>query len=329
MKWILIVLLLIIILIATTVFVEYKLKQKNSAHQNSLAIKELNVWSAPDSSKTPNTEVGSLIKYGRSLVVNTSVYFGPRGIIARKSNGMNCQNCHADAGTRMFGNNFALVAGGYPRYKDRSGSIETIEKKVQDCFERSLNGDTISSSSKEMKAFIAYLNWVGSDVSKKSKPPGAGIEELPFLARAADTLKGKLVYINKCQKCHGKNGEGLLLPEGNYYEYPPLWGNNSYNIGASIYRVSKFAGYVKNNMPFGATYLKPQLSNEEAWDVAAYVNSQPHPYKNLDADWPKISAKPYDYPFGPFAENQFSLNEHKYGPFAPIKNYYLNLNKKN
>jgi len=285
-------------------------------------------WIIPDTTELTNTEKDALIKYGRSLIVNTSFYFGPKGIIANKSNGLNCQNCHLDAGTRLFGNNFSLVSTGYPRYKERSGTIETVVKKVQDCFERSLNGKTIDSNSREMKAFVAYLQWIGKNVKKDSLPEGSGIEELPFLNRAADTAKGRIVYVLKCQTCHGKNGEGILNADGTAYTYPALWGKHSYNIGASIYRISKFAGYVKNNMPFGATHEKEQLTNEEAWDVAAFVNSQPHPYKNISKDWPKITSKPYDFPYGPYADNLFTTTQRKYGPFAPIKNYYASLAQK-
>ena len=71
-------------------------------------------------------------------------------------------------------------------------------------------------------------------------------------------------------------------------------------------------------MPFGATYINPQLSNEEAWDVAAFVNSQPRPHKNWDSDWPDITKKPVDYPIGPYTDG-FTEWQHKYGPFEPIK----------
>ena len=71
-------------------------------------------------------------------------------------------------------------------------------------------------------------------------------------------------------------------------------------------------------MPFGSTYQNPQLSDEEAWDIAAYISSQPRPAKDLSGDWPKLSAKPFDYPFGPYA-NDFTEQQHKYGPFEPIK----------
>ena len=285
-------------------------------------------WVIPDTSELSNSDEAQQIKYGRSLIANTSYYFGPKGVIAYKSNGLNCQNCHLDAGTKLFGNNFSTVATGYPRFKERSGTVETIVKKVEDCFERSLNGKVIDSNSREMKAFVAYLDWVGKNVKKGVKPEGSGIEELPFLNRAADTAKGRAIYVSTCQRCHGKKGDGVLNPVGTAYTYPPLWGEHSYNIGASIYRISKFAGYVKNNMPFGADYKNTQLTNEQAWDVAAFVNSRYHPFKNISTDWPKITAKPFDYPFGPFAENLFTADQHKYGPYGPIKKYYTSLTKK-
>jgi len=284
-------------------------------------------WIVPDTNEITDPDAARLIKYGRSLIVNTAYYFGPKGMIAHKSNGLSCQNCHLDAGTRLYGNNYSLTAAGYPQFKPRSGSVETIAKKVEDCFERSLNGSSIDSNSREMKAFVAYLKWIGKNVKKGTKPAGSGIEELAFLDRPADTALGRLVFVTKCQVCHGKNGEGALNTPGTAYTYPPLWGEHSYNIGASIYRVSKFAGFVKHNMPYNAD-KSAQLTTAQAWDVAAFVNSQFHPYKNITADWPKLVTKPYDYPFGPYADNLFSSNQRKYGPFGPIKKYYLELGKK-
>jgi thiosulfate dehydrogenase len=320
-----------IVVIGTIGAALYFLKDKDKLNKNkTLAAAVVPPhWIIPDTGELANTGDGKLIKYGRSLIVNTSYYLGPKGIIASKSNGLNCQNCHLDAGTKFLGNNFSNVSTGYPRFKDRSGTVETIVKKVEDCFERSLNGKQIDSNSRQMKAFIAYLHWIGKNVKKGSKPAGSGIEELPFLSRAADTSKGRMVYISKCKTCHGKNGGGLLNTTGTAYTYPPLWGGHSYNIGASIYRLSKFAGYIKNNMPFGANYRNKQLTNEEAWDVAAFVNSQYHPFKDISADWPKLATKPYDQPYGPYAEQLFPGNQHKYGPFSPIKKYYAALSKKN
>ena len=291
-------------------------KKSDTKNQDSaIALKE---WKAPDTSQIGHTVEGDLIRYGRTLIIHTADFFGPRGSIAFISNGMNCGNCHIDAGTRMWGNNFSMVASTYPVYRNRSGKIETVEMRINDCFERSLNGKKLADTVKEMKAMIAYIKWVGKDVAKGVKTKGAGIEKLPFLSRAADPAKGKIVYVSICQKCHGKRGEGKLTDNRKEYLYPPLWDRNSYNVGAGMYQLSKFAGYIKNNMPFGTTFTSPQLNVEQAWDVAAFVNSQPRPPKNLSMDWPNISSKPVDYPFGPYSDS-FSERQHKYGPFAPIQ----------
>ena len=168
-----------------------------------------------------------------------------------------------------------------------------------------------------MQAIEAYIKWLGKDVAKGEKPKGVGLTELAFLERAADPDKGKAVYMLKCKTCHGENGEGKFSDDRLTYQYPPLWGKHSYNNGAGLYRLSNFAGYVKSNMPQNTTYDAPQLTDEEAWDVAAFVNSQSRPKKNLSDDWPKLSSKPVDHPFGPYADT-FSEEQHKYGPFAPI-----------
>ncbi len=275
-------------------------------------------WVAPDTNSIAATNEGSLIRYGRDLIANTANYLGPKGSVAHVSNGMNCQNCHINAGAKPYGNCFSAVASTYPTFRPRSGKVESIEFRINDCMQRSLNGKTIDSLSKEMRAMVAYLKWIGKDVPKGVKPKGAGSEDLPFMERPADPVKGKLVFMANCQKCHQQNGEGLLKPDAVSYLYPPLWGPHSYNVGAGLYRLTKFAGFVKNSMPFGATHEKPQITNEEAWDVAAFVNSQPRPIKSFPQDWPKLETKSIDYPYGSYTDS-FTEKQHKYGPFAPIK----------
>jgi thiosulfate dehydrogenase len=282
-----------------------------------------NYWIAPSLYNTAIEpgEDRNLIIYGEQLISKTSFYLGPKGLVNQISNGMNCQNCHLNSGTKPFGNNFGGVYANYPKYRERSGQVEDIYKRISDCFERSLNGTPPDSLSREMQAMAAYINWVGKNVPKGKKPEGVGIRELAFLERSADPLKGKQVYVNNCQSCHGENGEGQLALDGLTYNYPPLWGKNSYNSGAGLFRLSRFAGYVKDNMPLAQDInLQKKLTDEESWDVAAFVNSQPRPLKNLSKDWPNIAAKPTDHPFGPYSDS-FTEAQHKYGPFAPIKKW--------
>ena len=72
-------------------------------------------------------------------------------------------------------------------------------------------------------------------------------------------------------------------------------------------------------MPYDlASAEKPVLTDEEAWDVAAFIISQPRPEKFFAEDWPKKETKPVDYAYGPFVD-KFSEKQHKYGPFTPIQ----------
>ena len=279
--------------------------------------KEGEWWRPPSEEEIPDGSEGDLIRYGKELIVHTSKYLGPKGLVLQVSNNMNCQNCHIAAGTQNLANPFSSVASTYPKYRDRSGRLESVEFRVNECLQRSMNGLEIDSSSLEMRAMVAYLNWIGKDVPKGLKAKGAATEIPPYLDRPADPQKGRTVYERHCQRCHGANGEGFLSDSGSY-TYPPLWGENSFNVSAGMYQLSRLAGFIKNNMPFGITWENPQLSDEEAWDVAAFISAQPRPRKLFSYDWPDISKKPVDFPFGPYSDS-FSEQQHKYGPFPPIQ----------
>ncbi len=275
-------------------------------------------WKPNDINSIPDETLRKEVEYGRELIAHTSKYLGPNGSIKQITNGMNCANCHLDAGTKPWGNNFGSVYSMYPKMRARSGQVEDLYKRVSDCMERSLNGKTLERDEKEMKAMIAYIEYIGKNVPKDKEANASGINNLVFLNRAANPIVGKSLYDKKCSSCHQGNGQGVLAADKTEYTYPPLWGKNSYNQGAGLYRLSRFAGYIKYNMPQGATYAQPQLSDDEAWDIAAYVETQPRPSKDFSKDWPDISKKPVDHPFGPFSD-KFTEQQHKFGPFEPIK----------
>jgi thiosulfate dehydrogenase len=279
--------------------------------------KQNKYWSAPDTASLKEEPNAKQIRYGRDLIANTAFYYGPKGTLGHSTNGMNCQNCHPGAGTKLFANNYSAVTSTYPKFRERSGTVETIFKRVKECFNRGLNGPEPDTSGAEMQAMVAYIKWLGKNVEKGVKPEGAGVKDLAYMDRAADPQRGEKLYRIKCESCHAKNGEGKKTADGIAYQYPPLWGGHSYNIGAGLYRLSRFAGYIKFNMPQGTTFDNPQLSDEEAWDIAAFVNSQPRPSWNFSQDWPDIAGKPVDHPFGPYADN-FSESQHKFGPFTAI-----------
>lgn len=270
----------------------------------------------------PDDFDGRMIRYGRELLVNFPEYLGPDGKVGQYAgNQLSCTNCHLDAGTRPFGLNFLSSHARYPQYRAREGKILSLADRVNNCVVRPLNGRPMPTDSEEMNAILMYLKWLSTGVKTGEHVPGDQPPELPLLTRAADPDKGKTVYVQHCQRCHGQDGQGVLDSTGKKYLYPPLWGMNSYQPGSSMHRLLKHAAFVYANMPFDqASPGKPILTVEEAYDVAAFVNDDrihPRPKPNTVGDFPHLHTKPADYPFGPY-DDPFSEEQHRFGPFQEI-----------
>ena len=68
-------------------------------------------------------------------------------------------------------------------------------------------------------------------------------------------------------------------------------------------RVLTAAAFVRHNMPLGTTFKTPVISDDDAYDVAAYINSLERPAKaNLEMDLPNEFQKPVDAPYGPHVD---------------------------
>ena len=277
------------------------------------------VWRGAAASQIPiySSPEGQQIYYGYQLISHTAAFLGPHGKVAPMANQLNCQNCHLDAGTRPFANNFGKVMSTYPQYRARNDKVQSLYDRINDCMVRSMNGKPLDTSSKEIKAMYAYIQWLDKDIPEKAVPGGTSLRKIPYMDTAANVESGRQVFTAKCQVCHGTNGQGQLNVTKTVYDYPPLWGPDSYNDGAGMFRLMKIANFVYSNMPYGTDYHHPALTVEEAWNVGAYVNSQPRPHFDASQDWKDLHKKPIDYPYGPYADN-FSEHQHKYGPYLPI-----------
>ena len=186
-----------------------------------------------------------------------------------------------------------------------------------------MNGRPLPVQSPDMQALAAYVNFLSTGVTPGEQVPGHGAGTMPNLDRAADPKHGKLVYARACLDCHNTNGSGIARsPQAMSlgYAVPPLWGADSFNDGAGMARLITLANFLHSNMPHGADYRNPMLSDEEAWDVAAYVEQQARPHKaGLEHDFSSdLLDKPVDTAYGPYADG-FPEEQHKYGPFAPIR----------
>jgi thiosulfate dehydrogenase len=283
------------------------------------------IWTVPEIGALPNDDLGRLIRQGRDMITATYAHVGPEVADPAKryaGNNLACTNCHLMAGTKKFGLALYGIYGDFPAYSNRTGKEISLEDRLNACMTRSMNGRPVPNDAPEMKALVAYIKFLSTGVPPGEKLPGLGTGTMPELTRAADPVRGLNVYADKCAVCHAVGGEGIRrsLPTTDLgYMIPPLWGPNSFNDGAGMARLITAANFIHFNMPHGTDYLDPQLSPEQAWDVAAYMVSQPRPKKSgLDKDFPDLIDKPVDTPYGPYADG-FDERQHKYGPFAPIR----------
>jgi thiosulfate dehydrogenase len=280
-------------------------------------------WPSPDADALPAGPWKDAVLYGRALLSETSTLIGPE--VANASmrfagNNLACQTCHLKGGMQKFGLPLIGVYGLFPTYIARENEVRTLEDRIEGCLERSMNGRPLPVDSREMKAMVAYLQFLSTDVPVGRVLEGRGTPTLPLLSRAANSERGATVFLERCAACHQMNGLGMRHPvdRAKGYLFPPLWGPDSFNDGAGMHRLIASASFIRANMPLGTTYDAPVLSVEDAWDVAAFMNSKPRPARTgLDRDYPNRSRKPVDAPFPPFLDS-FPLEQHRLGPFQPI-----------
>ena len=316
---------LIVIAIIVVAFLSRCNQNKKSSTTNPSGTDSIG-FVIPDTARIPRDKFGEMVRYGRELMVSTAYYIGPEGISGKYlGNKMNCTNCHQDAGTKPFSLNLLMSHDRYPQYRAREAKVLTLAERVNNCVMRPHNGKPLPLDSKEMIAFLSYLKWINSQVPEGVKNiKGDKNLEVEFPERAADPERGAQVFVQHCQRCHGANGEGLMGANQPTYTYPLLWGDSAYQPGSSMHRVIKQAQWLKANMPYdSAKWNKPILTDEEAMDVAAFVNDDEiHKRPNPPSyDYPHPEEKAIDYDKPPFADN-FSKDQHKYGPYKPIINYW-------
>jgi thiosulfate dehydrogenase len=283
---------------------------------------DLTQWTPPDIARVGDDPFGALVKYGYALFTDTPDEIGPTAKDPGKryaGNSLACGNCHLQGGTQPYAMPLTGVWGQFPRYRAREGAVDTLEERINGCMERSVNGRALPLGGREMKAFLAYLRWLSTGVPDGAKLLGAGTLSVKEPARAADLSQGAQIFSQICAACHGADGLGQRAQTGAGYRFPPLWGPDSYNNGAGMSRLLTAAAYAMHNMPIGTAFNAPMLTDDEAYDVAAYVISQKRPAKaNLDRDFPDRLQKPIDTPYGPYVDG-FGLEQHRYGPFGPIR----------
>lgn len=223
----------------------------------------------------PSGPFGDAVRRGRALLTATR-----DSLPSHVGNKLRCTSCHLDEGRRETGTWIGAFAR-YPQYRARSGQVETIEYRVNDCFRRSMNGTALDPAGGDMRDIVAYLAFLSQGV--KVGPPGPNTRLQKWAAFRADSAAGAQVFAASCAKCHGAGGEGTAVA-------PPVWGSASYNVGAGMSRLRTAAEFISRNMPFDAPGT---LRDSDAFNVAAYINTHPRPdFAGKENDWPKGDPPP-------------------------------------
>ena len=278
---------------------------------------------APDTSELQNDEWGKMVKYGVRLIQNTNQYLGPEGTVSKNfKNKMTCTNCHLNNGTKPFGLNFFNSHKTYPQYRGRENMVLSLADRVNNCITRPMGGTALPLDSKEMTAMISYMKWLGEKYDPE-KHEGYGLKDIKIEGMASSSVRGEKVYQTHCKRCHSDNGEGQMDATKSLYIYPPLWGENSYQEASSMHRVLKAAKFIKYNMPNDSSKDEPLLSDQQALDVAAFINNgkiHPRPKSKYEA-FPNLSTKTVDFFKGPYLDG-FPDSVHTFGPWDEIIAYY-------
>lgn len=215
---------------------------------------------------------------------------------ANVGNALNCASCHLNAGTVADGSPYVGVSAFFPSYAPRAGRVITLEDRINGCFLRSMNGKPLGLESVEMKAMVAYFDWMKRETRPQDKVEGRGVGKIdPSIVPNLEN--GEKLYAAQCALCHGNDGEGIRNAAGKWV-YPALWGDDSFNIGAGMARTYTAAAFVKKNMPIafheGFPLGQGGLTDQEAVDVAEYFSHKPRPdFAGKVKDWPK-DKKPVD-----------------------------------
>ena len=239
--------------------------------------------SPPASTATPAGALGDAIRYGQRIMTDTQATAK-----AYVGNVLSCTSCHLDGGRTAYAAPLVGLTGLFPEYRSRRGSVESLEDRINDCFLRSMNGKALPADGREMIGLLAYIAWLSQGVPIGSEVEGRGFRDIKAPG-PADSSRGKAVYAAKCSACHGADGQGTKTG-ANTYVFPPLWGPQSFNVGAGMARLSVAAAFVREKMPLGSAGT---LTDQEAYDVAAYFTTQPRPdFAGKKNDWPKGGQPP-------------------------------------
>lgn len=231
-------------------------------------------FAPPAEDTIPAGPAGDAIRRGRMIFTATSANAG-----RYVGNGLTCSNCHLDAGRKADASPMWAAWVSYPAYRAKNGRVNTMEDRIRDCFLYSMNAPASNVGTPPpygddiYRDLQSYFAWLATGARAGKSLPGRGFVKLAETPLGHDPDRGATVFAGQCASCHGAGGQGQANADGSY-SIPPLWGPHSYNWGAGMAGIASAAGFIKANMPYGQGNT---LTDQQAWDVAAYVDSRERP----------------------------------------------------
>jgi thiosulfate dehydrogenase len=230
----------------------------------------------PQESEIGDSVTLASVRRGRALIHST-----PDSLPNRVRASLTCTNCHIGDGTVRDAMPLVGSYARFPQYRGRSGKVDILEDRINDCFKRSMNGVALDPAGRDMRDIVSYLAFLSRGFPVGVEMEGQSVPQIAALK--GDTTRGAEVFKSRCIACHGIDGQGSAAA-------PPLWGPRSFNIGAGMSRVNNAARFIHKLMPRDNP---GSLTPQQAYDVAAYVTSRPRPdFAGKENDWPKGSPPP-------------------------------------
>jgi len=256
------------LIITSAMFLFFLRPSSVGAQQNAPAAADsAKNWTAPDPTTIPQGPLGDSIRLGLQVFNDTSKYAA-----VYVGNKMSCGHCHVGSGMVAYAMPLVGVPGLFPMYREREKEVVTFEERIEQCFQRSEFGHRVPNNSPEMTGLVAYAQWLSKDQPTGRPFPGRGLVKLPP-DLTGDIDRGSVIYAKQCSLCHGAEGAGQLPA------IPALWGPDAYSDGAGMNYIDRMAAFVQHNMP----QSNPgSLTPQQAFDVATYVHSKPHPHFQLN-----------------------------------------------
>jgi thiosulfate dehydrogenase len=237
-----------------------------------------NWYASRDADLLPKNAENDLIREGWKILIETPRLIGKDASDPSKrfaGNNLACSQCHLNAGLVPYAAPLVSTFASYPMMAD--DRVLTLSERINGCMTRSMNGKPLPEASREMNALIAYIRWLGEKSPEGVRVAGMGLKPLAPVKEKPNADRGALVYATTCASCHGPQGQGQPKLSGPGYSIPPLWGEASFNSSAGMNKLAMAAAFVHANMPYNVTEREPALTEQQAWDVAMYMTTQPRP----------------------------------------------------